>query len=355
MKLKTPKKFMVEKNIVTIGGGTGSFMVLSGIKKYPHKITAIVSTVDDGGSTGRLRDELGVLPPGDARQCLVALSKESLALRRFLNYRFESGELKGHTLGNLIISALEKMRGSFSDGIKEAQKIFDIEGNIMPSGCGESKLIMRMKNGRKLIGENKIYKSEEIKKENIEDIFLSPKGRANANAVEKIKKADLLVICPGNIYCSLLPNLLIEDISEAIKKSEAKVVYVCNLVNKLGQTDNFDLDDYAGMLNSRIGGNRIDYVLYNTRKPDEKAIERYKQEGEFLVDFRENKKSKRSYRVVKADLLSDRLAKKASGGLNSDELASRRSFIRHDSSKLAIVIDYIARMEELGGIIEEIR
>ncbi|MFW5884751.1 MAG: gluconeogenesis factor YvcK family protein [Patescibacteria group bacterium] len=340
---------MTKKKIVTIGGGTGSFTVLSGIKNYSYEITSIVSTVDDGGSTGRLRDELGVLPPGDARQCLVALSKDSLALRKLFNYRFEGGDLKGHTLGNLIISALEKMNGDFSKGIEEAQKIFDIQGRVIPSGSGEAKLIMEFKNGQKLEGENKIYESSSIKQNEIKKIYLSSEEKANSKAIEKIKEADLVVICPGNIYCSLIPNFLAQGMPEVLRETSAKVAYVCNLVNKKGQTDGFDLDAYVDLLHKYIGRERINYVLYNTAKPSEETLIRYEKEGEELVGF-EDKKKERNYKVIKADILSRSLKNKQ----KNDVLAAKRSLIRHDSNKLAIVLDYLARVEDVGNVIEEV-
>jgi uncharacterized cofD-like protein len=213
---------------------------------------------------------------------------------------------------------------------------------------------MKFKNGKKLIGESKIYESDEIKKEEIKDVFLRPEAKANPEAVEKIKKADLVVICPGNIYCSLLPNFLIKDIAEAIRKSKAKTVYVCNLVNKTGQTDSFDMDDYVEMLNDALGGGEIDYVLYNTGKPSEATLEKYKKAGEFLVKFQENKNPNRQYKVIKANLIAD-YPISVDKNTSADFLASKRSLIRHDSDKLAIVIDYIAGMEELGNIIEEVK
>jgi uncharacterized cofD-like protein len=252
-------------------------------------------------------------------------------------------------LGNLIISALEKMNGDFSRGIEEAQKIFDIQGKVIPSGFGKAKLVMEFENGQKLEGENKIYESNSIKPEKIKKIYLSPEEKANPKASEEIKKADLIVICPGNIYCSLIPNFLAKGIAEALQETSAKVIYVCNLVNKKGQTDGFTLNSYVDLLHKYIGKERIDYVLYNTAKPSKEALIRYEKEGEELVGLNNNYK-KKNYKIIKANILSHATMNKK----KNDSLAAKRSLIRHDSQKLAVALDYIARVEDVGEIIKEV-
>ena len=271
------------KNIVTIGGGTGSFMLLSGLKNYPVNISAIVSMADDGGSTGILRDELGVLPPGDVRQCLVALSESSKELRELMNYRFENGGLKGHSFGNLFLSALEKVNKSFSKGVEEASKILNVKGEVIPVTYQNIKLCIRLKNGRIIEGEGKINHSFEIEKVGIDKIYLSPEATANKKAIQKILEADLIIVGPGNYYCSIVPNLLVKGIGEAIIKSKAKVVYNCNLVNKKGHTEKFFLEDYIDSINNYIGKERINAVVFNNKKPDARLIKRYQEKKEILV------------------------------------------------------------------------
>ena len=274
------------KNIVTIGGGTGSFVLLSGLKKYPLNISAIISMADDGGSTGVLRDELGVLPLGDVRQCLVALSESSKTLRELMNYRFSEGGLKGHSFGNIFISTLEKIKGNFSDGILEAANILNVKGEVIPVTENSTNLFLELKNGKKFEGENEINHNYDIEKIGIKKIYLSPKAKANKKALEKIKKADLIVIGPGNHYCSVVPNFLVSGIIEAIKKSKAKVVYNCNLVNKKGHSEKFTLDDYADSINSYIGSDRIDFVIFNIEKPEQKLIKRYEKQTYMFFDRR---------------------------------------------------------------------
>jgi uncharacterized cofD-like protein len=327
---------MKKKNVVTIGGGTGSFVLLSGLKKYPINLSAIVSMADDGGSTGVLRDELGVLPPGDVRQCLVALSDSSEILRELMNYRFEKGGLEGHSFGNLFLSALEKINKSFSDGVEDAAQILNVKGEVIPVTNENMRLQIRLKNGEILEGENHLDHNEKVRKIGVEKISLKRSVKANQKALDRIKKADFIVIGPGDHYGSILPNLLIRSIGDAIKNAKAKVIYNCKLTNKKGQTDNFDLDCYVLETNKYIGKGRIDYVIYNKAMPSEELIKKYeRKEGKgVVVRLNEKKFANISYRVIKADLLSD-----AGTRINKyDKSKGNRSFIRHDSDKLARVL-----------------
>ena len=326
-------------------------MLLSGLKKYQSDLSAIVSMADDGGSTGVLRDELGVLPPGDVRQCLVALSDSSEILRKLLNYRFEEGSLKGHSFGNLFLSALEKINGSFSDGVEEAMKILNVRGQVIPVTDQDAKLFLELKKRRTLEGENEINHSFFDAKD-IKRMYFGSRVSASKKALQCIKDADVIVIGPGNHYCSILPNLLIKEISEAINSSSAIVVYNCNLTNKRGHTDKFDVDDYVQSINKFIGKNRVDYAIFNTKKPNKKLVKRYeKQEGgNFLVDFSIEKNPLRKFKVIKGDFILDGEARYS----KADSLAKSRSFIRHDSNKLAKVIMLVSEIENYKSIIKEI-
>lgn len=324
---------MARKKIVTIGGGTGSFTLLNGLKKYPVDISAVVSMTDDGGSTGMLRDELGVLPPGDVRQCLVALSESSDELRTLMNYRFEKGALKGHNFGNLLISALEKAEGNFSKGIETASKILNVKGEVIPVTNQDINLFIQLKNNKILKGENEINHSFEIEKRGIKKIYLAPAAKANKKAIQKILEADMIVVGPGNYYCSVAPNLLVKGIPEAIIKSKAKVVFNCNLVNKKGQTENFSLEDYVISINKFIGKDRLDFVTFNSKKPGEKLVKKYASQRELLVKIKEKTAGKKC-KIIKTDLLSAEKPKYS----KADVLAKERSFIRHDSDKLAKVL-----------------
>lgn len=341
---------MKRKKIVTIGGGTGSFTLLSGLKKYPVDISAIVSMADDGGSTGVLRDELGVLPPGDVRQCLVALSDSSHMLRTLINYRFEEGGLKGHSFGNIFLSALEKINGNFSKGVQEAARILSVKGEVIPVTDKDTHLFMELKNGKKLMGENEINHNFDIEKVGIEKNYLFPHARANRKALQKISEADMIIIGPGNHYCSIIPNLLVIGVAKAVRESKAIVVYNCNLVNKNGHSRHFDLDSYAQDINRYIGKDRIDFVTFNIKKPEKKLREKYESERELLVGFDQKKKSARSFRVVRANILNEKRVLHA----KSDPLLHQRCLIRHDSDKLAKVLMMILELGEYEDIIKEI-
>ncbi len=337
-------------NFVTIGGGTGSFTLLKGLKNYKINITAIVSMADDGGSTGRLRDDLGVLPPGDVRQCLVALSEQSKAIRDLFNYRFSSGTLDGHNFGNIFLSALEKTSGGFSKGVEQAIKILNVKGRVVPVTDDDVNLFIKLKNGKKIKGQDEINHSFDIEKIGIEKIYLNPPARANESALKAIKEADVIVIGPGNHYCSIIPNFLVHGISKAIRESKALVVYNCNLVNKKGHTENFDLDDYVSSINGFLGSERIDFVTYNTKKPAANLVEKYESNKELLVNFDPDKVSNRSYKIIKSDLLS----RTRTSYSKSDKLAGLRSFIRHDSDRLAKLLIMISDLDEYKNLVREI-
>ncbi|MFZ2226271.1 MAG: gluconeogenesis factor YvcK family protein [Candidatus Moraniibacteriota bacterium] len=317
---------MRKKNIVTIGGGTGSFVLLTGLKKYPVNLSAIVSMADDGGSTGILRDELGVLPPGDVRQCLVALSDSSQIMRELMNYRFDNGTLNGHSFGNLFLSALEKIKGNFLSGIEEASRILNIKGEVVPVINQAVRMHIELKNGKIIIGENNLDHNEEIRRIGLRKISLKPSVSANKKAVEKIKEADLIIIGPGDYYGSIVPNLLVRDIAKALKNSRAKIVYICNLTNKKGQTDGYNLESYVDGLNALIGLPRINLVIKNSGKIDPALIAKYeKREGKNSI-VKETGEKSRNYEVIKATVIKNTKIATTQKG---------QSFIRHDSEKLA--------------------
>lgn len=310
------------QKIVVLGGGTGNFVVLRGLKKYDVELTAIVSMADDGGSTGILRDELGVLPPGDVRQCLVALSNSSRLLRSLMNYRFENGNLGGHSFGNLLLSALEKVTGSFEKAVEEAGKILYIKGKVLPVTIHQVRLKMILNNRKVLEGEKEIYLSQEIDK-GYKSIFLEPYPRVNPRVLDEIKNADLMVLGPGGLHTSIIPNLLVEGVTDAICKTQAKKVFVVNLMNRKGQTTGYQVSDYVRELVSFLGQDCLDYILVNDKKPAADLIARYSEEGQIvendLVD---------DPRVIEADLLGHLVEEPKKDLL-------KRSLIRHDTKKLA--------------------
>jgi uncharacterized cofD-like protein len=257
--------------IAVIGGGTGSFTLLSQLKNYTKHVTALVNMADDGGSTGVLRDELGVLPPGDVRQCLVALS-ESERVRDLFNYRFDGGTFEGHAFGNLFLTALEKMTGNFASAVETAADVLNIIGEVHPVTLDKVTLVMKQSNGAVTEGEFEIGHAD-FGLNRRPDMHLMPKAELNPAARRAIMEADIVVIAPGNLYGSLAPALIVPGMSQALNETDAKKVYVCNLVTKPGQTDDFTVADFAHEV-ERFGDFKLDYVLYNEHKPAQDLIDR---------------------------------------------------------------------------------
>jgi uncharacterized cofD-like protein len=331
MKNKTQEH---NKKVVVIGGGTGTFTVLSGLKRYPVDLTAVVTMADDGGSTGRLRDEFGVLPPGDLRQCLVALSEADLVMRKLFNYRFTKGELSGHNFGNIFISTLEQVTGSLDKALDVSGKILNIRGRVLPVTLSKVELIAELKNGKVLHGESAISDYQLVSRFGIKKIFLKPSAKANPKALAAIKEADLIVVGPGNLYASLIPNFLVSGVGRALATSKAQKVYVTNLMNKNGHTDDFVVSDYVRVLEDAIGKSGVfDAVVYNTKKPDKALVRKYADEGEPVVCGPLCTKGK--FALIGESLIANGLANTAKTA-KTDSV--RRTLIRHDPDKLAKVL-----------------
>ena len=314
--------------IVVIGGGTGSFTLLQGIKEYARDVTALVNMADDGGSTGQLRDELGVLPPGDVRQCLVALSPTP-KVRDLFNYRFDEGSFKGHAFGNLFLTALEKMTGSFAEAVELAGDVLKIDGRVEPITLSNVQLCAEGADGEPIKGEFTIAHAEIARHPNI---WLEPDAEANPAAIQAILDADMVVIAPGNLYGSLAPALVIDGVQHALRETRATCVFVCNLVSKPGPTDGFGVIDFASEIERLAGSEFLDYVVFNTDEPSEELMKKYAHDGELVVgyDIAELKKQHYQYRGVPV------LAKEVwSGDQPSDPIAAARSFIRHDPDAVA--------------------
>ena len=322
---------MKKPKIVIIGGGTGSFMVLSGLKKYNYDLTAVVSMVDDGGSTGILRDELGALPPGDVRKCLVALSNSTTTMRQLFNFRFRKGSFKGHSFGNLFLTSLEKITGNFKNAVQEVSQILNIKGKVLPVTLDNTRLTIKLDNGKILKGE-KYIDSHDFSNSKIEKVYLSNKAKINPDVEEALRESNLIIIAPGTLYGSLIPNFLVSGIYNALKKSKAKIIYICNLVSKPVDNEPF-LENYVHELEKYIGGQVIDYVLFNTKKPPRSVISKYKKQKEEIVKIKSSKNH--SFKTKKADLISDSFRKTT----HSNYL------IRHDKKKVTKLILKIYKKE----------
>ncbi len=316
------------KNIVIIGGGTGTFTLLSGLRKYPSNNTVIVSSADDGGSTGVLRKELGVMPVGDIRQCLVGLSYTQEEMKELFNYRFDSGSLKGHSAGNIILAALEKITGNIDNAIDLAGKLLNVRGQVLPATLKPTTLSATLNNGKKIIGEHNIDVPQ--KRAPIKSISLTPNGRVNPKVIAALKSADAIVLGPGDLYTSVLPSLLVKGVKETIDASSAKKVLVVNIMTQAGQTDKFSPADFVKVVNSHLGKKKLDVVLVNGKKPDAKALLAYKKQGaEFISP---EIKGLNAVEVKSGDLLDKAIHKKAKGDV------LHRSLLRHDSDKVAKII-----------------
>lgn len=318
-----------EIKIALIGGGTGSFTLLSSLKDHTSQLVALVNMADDGGSTGQLRDELGALPPGDVRQCLVALSRTP-EVRDLFNYRFEEGSLKGHAFGNLFLTALEKMTGNFAEGVDLASRVLNIVGRVEPITLSNVHLAMEHGDGRIERGEFTIAESDFNGTR--PKMWLEPEAVPNPMAIKAIEQADMVIIAPGNLYGSLAPALIVPGIGEALRKTEALTAYVCNLVTKPGQTDGFTVSDYADEIERLAGGPFLDAVLYNVESPGEDLLQKYAKEGELSVKYDQDRLSKAPYIAAGADLVASTIWKNTN---STDPLASSRTLIRHDSAAVA--------------------
>lgn len=244
------------KKVVVIGGGTGTFTVLRGLKNYEHDITAIVSMFDSGGSSGVLRDEHGVLPPGDVRRCLVALSdgEQEKMLRKLFNYRFENGNtLKGHSFGNILLTALTDILDGEDKAINAAGALLNIKGKVLPVSLEKAHLCVELENGTIVEGETNIDIPKHDGNLKITKSYLNPNVKVHKKAVEAIEDADAIVFGPGDLYTSLVPNFLVDGVPEAVKRSEAKKLFVLNLFTKWGETHNYTASDYAREMLSYIG------------------------------------------------------------------------------------------------------
>jgi uncharacterized cofD-like protein len=322
-----------DAKIAVIGGGTGSFIVLSALKEYSGSIAALVNMADDGGSTGVLRDELGALPPGDVRQCLVALS-DSPKVRDLFDYRFEKGTFKGHAFGNLFLTALEQMNGSFSEAIETASEILRVNGVVIPVTLDDVRLKMEWPEASVILKGERVIDADYFANDpRRATLSLVPAAHPNPAAIEAIMRADIVVIAPGDLYTSLAPLLVIEGIGDALRQTKARTAYVCNLVTKQGQTEGFTVADHADEVERLAGGDFLDYVFYNNQPPDQETAIRYKEEGAYIVKIEEEALKGKKYKAVGSNFLGEISKRQA-----SDSIPATRSFIRHKPEAIAVKV-----------------
>ena len=279
---------MSNKKIVVVGGGTGNHTTLSGLRSRDCDVTAIVAMTDSGGSSGRLRQEMGHLPPGDLRRCLMALasdSTESNLMRQLFDYRFSTGDgLNGHSFGNLLLAALTEVTGDTITAIDEAARILGVQGNVLPVTLTRSTLCARLIDGSELVGESAIDLRSDNLDVAIDYIHLDPKAYVYPPVLDAIAQADAIVLGPGDIYTSVLPNLLVEDVAQAVNDSDAVKIHVCNLMTKPSESAGFQSSDFLALLTEYLGTSQpLDFLLVNSTPIPRRLLERYAAEGQHPV------------------------------------------------------------------------
>jgi len=305
--------------VVAVGGGTGLSVLLSGLKNYSSNISAIVTVADDGGSSGRLRQQFDVLPPGDIRNCLVALADAPALMRDLFQFRFDkNSEFSGHSFGNLFLTVMTRLTGDFEKAIKETSKVLALRGQVIPSTLGDVALVAHYKDGSTVVGEGQIPKARKA----ISRVELTPEQLiATPDAIKAIKEAQIIVLGPGSLYTSIIPNLLVKEIAREIAESEAIKVYVCNVMTQPGETDGYSVSDHIKALVSHSYPHILDYCVVNNGEVPDEILARYSEENSLLVTNDRRNIENLGYRVVEEDF-----------SMIQDEV------IRHDAEKLAKII-----------------
>lgn len=317
------------KNVVTIGGGSGQFALLSGLRDLEKiAITAVVSMMDSGGSTGRLRDELGTLPPGDILKCIVALSPHQTISRNILQKRFQRDRrLKGHTAGNMLLTMLSRYTGSFPTGVAALSEILDARGTILPVTTDQATLVAELTDGQRIYGEQAIDVPRGDQREKIRDVFLVPHHSDAIHVyppvVAAIESADYIIIGPGDLFTSIIPNLIVPGVAGAICESTSKLIYIVNIMTKYGETHNFNAKDFVVQLEQYIG-KPMDSIVYNHTLPDDATRKAYQTQKSSCVTLDGNDPFWEDRAIVQADLLEN-------DGM----------YVRHDSQKLARTLQRI--------------
>ena len=321
-KLYRRRKLNKGAKVVAIGGGTGLSMLLRGIKKYTNNITAIVTVGDDGGSSGRLREEMGILPPGDIRNCIAALADDEDLITKLFQYRFKNGEgLAGHSFGNLFLTAMCAITGNMVKAVRESSNVLNIRGVVLPTTLDDMKLAAEFEDGTIVKGESNI---PEVHKK-IKRLFTEPEVcNALPEALSAIANADLIILGPGSLYTSVIPNLLVHGISDAIEQSKAKKIYVCNIMTQPGETDDYSVASHVNALLFHAGKRRIlDAVLVNNSMP-ENISEGYANSGSFPVKLDMENVAPTGVTVVSQKLIQE----------------SKEGLVRHSSNRVARAVYY---------------
>jgi uncharacterized cofD-like protein len=316
------------KNVVVFGGGTGLSILLRGLKNYTDNITAVVTVADDGGGSGKLREDMGMLPPGDIRNCLISLSDVEPITEKLMQHRFKEGYLKGQSFGNLFIAAMYEIFGDFEHALKELGSIFRITGKLLPMTLEDASLKAELKSGEIIYGEN--YIPEYVRKtgDTIKKMMLIPEdSQPMYETVASIREADVVVLGPGSLYTSVIPNILVKDVVRHIKESKAKVVYISNIMSQPGETDGYNVLNHLNALIEHCGQNIINYVFVNNKLAEESILNKYKKEKSEPVLMDDNQ------RKIITDMNIELV--------EEDFLEVEKEYIKHDSDKLGLLITKI--------------
>lgn len=298
-------KEISDYNVVAIGGGTGISTMLRGIKKYFENLTAIITVADDGGGSGMLREDLNMLPPGDVRNCIMALADTEPIMEKLINYRFDKGRLEGQSFGNLFLAAMCGISdGSFEEAVKRFSDVLAVKGRVLPVTTENINLGARLLDGSVVLGESSIPSTVISKGTKIKELFLTPSNPAPVNeCVQSIYNADFIILGPGSLYTSIIPNLLVDKISEAIYKSDAKVVYVCNIMTQPGETDNFTAYDHVDAIKKHAKYDFIDYCIVNIAPLNDFFKAKYRLSHSFAIEIDDYKFYKNNIELIGENLL----------------------------------------------------
>ncbi len=311
-----------EHQIVCIGGGTGLSTMLRGLKAHTEHLTAIVTVADNGGGSGILRREMNILPPGDIRNCILALAETEPLMQKIFGYRFTEGSLEGQNFGNLFIAALNAVLGSFELAVEKANEVLAVKGRVLPVTTENVQLCALFDDGTRMIGETEIVEACKVLRKTIHKVYLSPEyPKGYEKAIHALEEADTIVLGPGSLYTSIIPNLLVEGISETIRRSNAKVIYVSNIMTQPGETDHYTLKKHIDVIEEYLGKGVIQYIIVNDKEIDEEILYMYEQDGanQVLIDLIPDEKLK----VIRTSLA---------------KIDTEAKYIRHDSDQLAKVI-----------------
>ena len=307
------------KKVTVIGGGTGMPVLLRGLKHYPIDLSAIVTVADDGGSSGRLRTEMSMPAPGDIRNVIAALSEVEPMMEKLFQHRFTNGEgLTGHSMGNLFLAAMTAVTGDFYTGIKEIAKVFKVKGRIYPIANQNIFLNAEMSDGEIIVGESKIP----LANKQIKRVFVEPKTIIPLpEAIEAVGQSDLVVISPGSLYTSTLPNLVVPQIANALRETKGQVVYVCNVMTEVGETSGYTVADHAQAIIDHVGESCIDKIIVHNKKITESVREKYAEENAEPVEYDLDRLASLGLEIIEADIIDE-----------------QQKYLRHDYKKVAEIL-----------------